>query len=226
MRGVTPALVGPVWRTLPWRALGAAGALGLLLAAAPGLTGAEPAPWQTLVLMRGIALIGALGLAFLLDDPARHLTTPVPTRRPLRQALRVGLVAPLAALWWAAVLLLVPSSSRPPAGDITLEAAVLGVLALAGAAVAVRLTDEARPGPAVVAALLLTAVLAPLLAPDDWALFVPSEDPRWSAAHDRWAVVPAVVVVAWGVCGPEPLGQRGRPERRERGGRRGARGAA
>ncbi|WP_308408615.1 ABC transporter [Streptomyces sp. AC627_RSS907] len=223
MRGVTPALVGPVWRTLPWRTLGAAGALGLLLAAAPGLMDAEPARWQTLVILRGIALIGALGLAFLLDDPARHLTTPVPTGRPLRQALRVGLVAPFVALWWTAVLLLAPAASRPPAGDITLEAAVLGVLALAGAAAAVRLTDEVRPGPVVVAALLLTAVLAPLLAPDGWALFVPPDDPRWPVAHDRWAVLLAAVVVVWGVCGPEPLGRR-RQRRRKRGARR-ARGA-
>ncbi|NEC73841.1 ABC transporter, partial [Streptomyces rochei] len=65
-----------MWRTLPWPALAAAAALGLLVASVPALTGAEPAPWQTLVLLRGVALIGGLGLAFLLDDPARHLTTP------------------------------------------------------------------------------------------------------------------------------------------------------
>ncbi|PAK27911.1 ABC transporter [Streptomyces sp. alain-838] len=201
-------MVAPVWRTLPWRALAAAGALGLLAAGFPALTGAEPAPWQTLVLLRGVALIGALGLAFLLDDPARHLTTPVPVRRPLRQALRVAMVAPLAALWWTAVLLVAPSASRPPAGDITLEAAVVGALALAGAAAGVRLTDEARPGPAVVAALLLAAVLAPLLEPDGWALFVPPEDPRWPQAHDRWAALLVAVAVAWTVCGPEPVGRR------------------
>ncbi|MCZ9349852.1 ABC transporter [Streptomyces mutabilis] len=210
MRGVTRSLVVPVWRTLPWRALAAAGALGLLAAGFPALTGAEPAPWQTLVLLRGVALIGALGLAFLLDDPARHLTTPVPVRRPLRQALRVAMVAPLAALWWTAVLLVAPSASRPPAGDITLEAAVVGVLALAGAAAAVRLTDEARPGAAVVAALLLAAVLAPLLEPDGRALFVPPEDPRWPQAHDRWAALLVAVAVAWTVCGPEPVGRRRR----------------
>ncbi|MBZ6173958.1 ABC transporter [Streptomyces olivaceus] len=209
MREVTRALVGPEWRTLPWRALAAAGVLGLLTAAVPAVAGAEPDPWQTLLLLRGVALIGALGLGFLLDDPARLLTAPVPARRLLRQALRVGLVAPLAALWWTAALLLVPSASRPPAGDITLEAVVAGVLALAGAALAVRLTDEARPGPFVAAFLLLTAVLAPLLAPEDWALFVQPDDPRWSTAHDRWAVLAVVVAAAGVLCGPEPVG-RGR----------------
>nr|WP_202437621.1 ABC transporter [Streptomyces sp. SID5910] len=207
-------MVGPVWRTLPWWVLGSAGALGLLLAGTPRMAGAEPGPWQALTLLRGVALVGALGLVFLLDDRARHLTTPVPTRRPLRQALRVALVAPLAALWWTAVLLLAPSDTRPPVGGITLEAAAMCVLALAGAAAAVRLTDEARPGPAVAAALLVVAVLAPLLIPEDWALFVVPDDPRWPAAHDRWAVVLAAVAVVWAACGPEPLGGRARRARR------------
>lgn len=201
-------LAGPLWRTLPWRALAAAGALGLLIAAFPHATGAEPAPWQTLLLLRGTALIGALGLAFLLDDPARHLTAPVPTPRLLRQALRVALVAPLAALWWTAVLLLIPSASRPPAAGVTLEALAVGALALAAAALAVRLTDETRPGPFVAAFLLLTAVLVPLLAPADWALFVQADDPRWSVGHDRWAVLAAAVAVLGAGCGPEPSGRR------------------
>ncbi|MFD5222558.1 ABC transporter [Streptomyces tendae] len=210
VRGVTPDLVGPVWRTLPWRALAAAGTLGLLAAATPLVTGGEPAPWQTLLLLRGIALIGALGLAFLLDDPARHLTAPLPTPRPVRQALRVALVAPIAALWWTAVLLLTPSASRPPVGEVTLEAVAVGVLALAAAALAVRLTDEARPGPFVAAALLLTAVLAPLLAPEGWALFTQADDPRWPAAHDRWAVLAVGAAVGGALCGPEPLGRGAR----------------
>ncbi|MFD4350599.1 ABC transporter [Streptomyces coelicoflavus] len=215
MRGLTAVrgtltvdLAVPLWRTLPWRALAAAGALGLLVAGFPLATGAEPAPWQTLMLLRGAALVGALGLAFLLDDPARHLTVPVPTPRLLRQALRVALVAPLAALWWTAVLLLTPAASRPPAGGITLEALAVGALALAAAALAVRLTDEARPGPFAAAFLLFTAVLAPLLAPEDWALFVQADDLRWSVGHDRWAVLAAAVVVLGAGCGPEPSGRR------------------
>ncbi|MGQ4426636.1 ABC transporter, partial [Streptomyces violaceoruber] len=200
VRGATTVdLAGALWRTLPWRALAAAGALGLLVAGAPLATGAEPAPWQTLLLLRGAALIGALGLAFLLDDPARHLTVPVPTPRLVRQVLRVALVAPLAVLWWTAALLLTPSASRPPAGGVTLEAVAVGALALAAAALAVRLTDEARPGPYVAAVLLLTAVLVPLLAPEDWALFVQAGDPRWSVGHDRWAVLAAAVALVGAV---------------------------
>lgn len=207
------ALAGPVWRTLPWRALGAAGAVGLLLAALPRLADGEPSPWVTLTALRGAALAGGLGLAFLLDDPARQLTAPVPVRRPLRQALRAALVMPWAALWWAAVLLLAPATARPPVAGLTLEAGVVCGFALAGAAAALRLTDEARPGRAVAAVLLTAAVLAPLVLPERWALFVPPDDERWAAAHDRWALALAGAGALWAACGPEPLRRRAAPSR-------------
>ncbi|GDY75781.1 hypothetical protein SAV31267_052660 [Streptomyces avermitilis] len=105
---VIRALLGPVLRTLPWRALAVAGALGLVFAGLPRLW-----PWESLPPLRAAALCLALGLAFLLDDPARHTTAAVPTRRPVRTGLRLALVAPVAALWWTAVLLLAPGRPRP-----------------------------------------------------------------------------------------------------------------
>jgi hypothetical protein len=194
-----------VLRTLPWATLGAAGGVGLLLAAMPRLTDGEPTPWQALNLLRCVALTGALGLAFLLDDPARHSTAAVPARRLARQALRAALVAPPLALWWAAALLLVPADGRPPVGDVTLEAAAVCLLAVAGAAATVGLTERTRPGPGVAAGLLSAAVLAPLLLPERWALFVPVEDDRWAAAHDRWALLLAAAVTAWALYGRERL---------------------
>ncbi|OIK05654.1 hypothetical protein BIV23_11840 [Streptomyces monashensis] len=182
---VAAALVAPVWRTLPWRTLGAAAAVGLLVVGAGRAVGAGPV--ETLYGLRGAGLALALGVAFLLDDPARHTTAPVPVRRAVRTLLRAALVTPVAGLWWAAVLLLVPGTVRPPAGDLTLETGTALVLALAGAAVAVRYGDAPEPGRSVAAALLGTAVLAPLLLPGHWALFVPPNDPGWTAAHERWA---------------------------------------
>ncbi|MFF5859963.1 ABC transporter [Streptomyces sp. NPDC012751] len=208
MRGVIPALVVPVWRTLPWRTLGAAGAAGLLTAGLPRLPGREGGGPLALNLLRAAALALALGLAFLLDDPARHGTAPVPTGRAARAALRVALVAPVAALWWTAVLLLVPGPVRPPAGDVTLEAGAACALAVAGAAVAVRRTDDPCPGWPVAAALLAAAVLAPLLLPDDWALFVGPRDPRWPAAHERWAWLLAAAVAVGALSLREPLPHR------------------
>ncbi|MEV6123650.1 ABC transporter [Streptomyces sp. NPDC052077] len=210
------ALVRPVWRTLPWRSLGAAGGVGLLLAGLSRVAGGGVSPWLALVLLRAAVLAGAVGLALLLDDPARHPTTPVPVPRPLRQALRAVLVAPLAALWWAVVLCTVPAGIRPPVAGITTEAVATGVLAVAGAVVAVRLTPEPRPGPGVAVGLLLTAVLAALLLPHGWSLFPSPDDPSWSAAHDRWTLVTIGAAAAWAVCTGEPLA---RGTERDRGGR-------
>ncbi|MEU1052984.1 ABC transporter [Streptomyces sp. NPDC005876] len=207
MRGVTRASALPVLRTLPWPTLAAAGGVGLLLAAVPRLTDGTPGTGPALSLLRCVALAGALGLAFLLDDPARHTTAAVPVRRLARQALRAALAAPPVALWWVAAVLLVPAEIRPPVGDVTLEAAAVCLLTLAGAAAGVRLTDRARLGPGVAAGLLASAVLAPLLLPERWALFVPVGDERWAAAHDRWALLLAAAVAAWGLYGAERVGR-------------------
>jgi len=207
VRGLIRELTLPVWRSLPWRALLASGAMALLLAGVTRIADA-PSTWLTVNLLRTAALVIALGLAFVLDDPARHTTAAVPVRRPVRAGLRLALVAPVLASWWTAVLLLVPSSVRPPVGDITLEAGAACALALAGATAAIRLTDQAEPGQAVAAGLLVLAILTPLLLPDSWALFVAVEDKRWAAAHDRWAVLSVGAAVVWGLCMPERVGRR------------------
>ena len=204
---LTGALLVPVLRTLPWRALGAAGAVGLLIVSMARLTD-EADEMLALNLLRAAALAFALGLAFVLDDPARHTTAAVPTRRPARHALRVALVAPVTAAWWTAALLIVPDGIRPPVGDVTLEAGAAFMLALAASAAAIRLTQAAEPGQAVAGAVLTTAVLGLLLWPGRWELFVGTQDPKWAAAHDRWGMVLVGAVVVWGVCGPEPLRRR------------------
>jgi len=211
--GARSALVVAVARTVPWRAVGAGAVVGLLVVGVPRLSTTLD-EWLGLNLLRAAALVFALGLTFLLDDPAREITSPVPTRRWSRTGLRVALVAPVAALWWTAVLLLVPAQARPPVGAITLEAATTAALALAAAAVALRFTDEPEPGPSVAAALLTLAVLAPALLPTRWDLFVAPGDPAWGPAHTRWAVLLGCAVLLWVVCGPEPL----RPLGRARGG--------
>ncbi|MEU9395006.1 ABC transporter [Streptomyces sp. NPDC048324] len=204
VRGLVRELAGPVFRTLPWRAVVAGSLLGLVAAAVPRLSDGAGGPWVALNLLRAAVLAHALALAFLLDDRARHTTAAVPTRRPLRAALRLAPVIPVTALWWTAALLLVPSSVRPPTGAVTLEAAAACALALAGAALAVRLSDEPRPGQSVAGALLVTAVLAVLLWPDRWPLFVAPGDPKWAGAHERWAWLLAGALLVLGACLPEP----------------------
>ncbi|MFD4524957.1 ABC transporter [Streptomyces sp. NPDC058470] len=205
---VIRALLHPVWRSLPRRALAAGAVLGLLLAGAPWLLSVSPDSWPGLDLLRAAALAFGLGLAFLLDDPARHTTAAVPTRRPVRTGLRVAFAVPFAALWWTAALLLVPEDARPPLGAVTLEAAAVAALALAGAAVVVRCTEAAEPGIAVSGVLLGAGLSAALLVPDRWALVVPVDDPRWGGAHDRWTVILVVAVVVGAACWAEPLRRR------------------
>jgi hypothetical protein len=209
VRGMSGALVWGVGRTVPWRAPAAGAVVGLLLVGLPRLSDGPPDAWLALNLLRAAALAFALGLAFLLDDPARHLTTPVTTRRWVRMGLRVAWVAPVAVLWWTAVLALIPAEVRPPVGAVTLEAGATAALALAAAATAVRFADEPEPGPSVAAGLLTTAILAQLLLPERWSLFIPTGDPQWEAAHQRWASVLAAAVLVWGACGPEPVRRRG-----------------
>ncbi|MET7484812.1 ABC transporter [Streptomyces sp. NPDC005538] len=198
-------LVRPVLRALPRRALGAGTAAGLLLASLPRLLADHPNPWTALLVLRGAALVFALGLTFLLDDPARHVTAAVPTRRMVRGALRTALVAPLAALWWTAALLLIPAQARPPVGAITLEAAAAAVVALAASATAVRLTDEPEPGQRVAIALLATSMAAALLLPEHWGLFATPQDKWWTPGHQHWALVLAGAAAVWAGCGPEPV---------------------
>lgn len=211
---VAGALLGPVWRSLPRRVLAAAAALGLLSAGSLRLpSGAGQGPSEGTAVLRLVALVGGLGLAFLLDDPARDTTSAVPVRRPVRTGLRLALIAPLAALWWGAALLLVPGPVRPPAGALTLEAAAVAAAALALAALSVRWCAEPGPGAATALALLVLAVAA-LLAPHRWSLLPDPADPNWAVAHHWWAGVLGAAAATWAACQPEPLARRRR--RRDR----------
>ncbi|GHD96723.1 ABC transporter [Streptomyces naganishii] len=199
------ALLPPVWHALPWRPLAAAGALGWLpVAAARPLSGGTGDTALGLSLLRLAALVAGVGLAFLLDDPARRTTEAVPVRRPVRAGLRLALVAPPLAAWWTAALLLLPAGSRPPSGAVSLEAAGIAGTALALAAASVRLRAEPCPGTGAARGLLaLTAAV--LLLPDRWSPLVSLQDANWTAAHGWWAAILVVAALVWAVCVPEPL---------------------
>ncbi|MFJ1810217.1 MULTISPECIES: ABC transporter [unclassified Streptomyces] len=198
------ALVPPVWRSLPWRALTTAGGLGLLLAATTRLPDQAPDAELGLLVLRLTALTGALGLAFLLDDPARNTTATTPVGRPRRTVLRLAIAAPLAAFWWVAVLLLTPDPTRPALGPATLEAAGMACAALALATIAVRFTRTAEVGRST-AILLGSAAAVAVLVPNRWGLLGTSQDPYWVATQVRWAVVLGATVALSVLWTPEPL---------------------
>ncbi|MFF6806203.1 ABC transporter [Streptomyces sp. NPDC012616] len=208
------ALAAPVWRSLPWRALIAAGGLGLLLASTARLPDRAPDPELGRLVLRLTALAGALGLAFLLDDPARRTTAATPVGRAFRAALRMALAAPLAALWWTAALLLVPAPSRPELTPATVEAAATACAALALATLAVRFTATAEVGRGA-AVRLGVATGVTLLVPDRWGLLGTPADPWWQATQLRWAAVLALTLTLCATGTREPLRRRSRrPGRR------------
>ncbi|MDX5570698.1 ABC transporter [Streptomyces sp. ID05-04B] len=203
------ALAAPVWRSLPWRALAAAGGSGLLLAGAARLPDRAPDPELGRLLLRLTALAGALGLAFLLDDPARRTTAATPVGRASRAAVRLALAAPVAALWWTAALLLVPAQSRPALTPATVEAAATACTALALATLAVRFTDTAEVGKGA-AVWLGAAAGVTLLVPDRWGLLGTPADPWWQATQLRWAAVLALTLTLCATGTREPVRRRSR----------------
>ncbi|WP_306956040.1 ABC transporter [Streptomyces sp. B4I13] len=208
------ALAAPVWRSLPWRALIAAGGLSLLLASTARLPDRAPDPELGRLVLRLTALAGALGLAFLLDDPARRTTAATPVGRAYRAALRMALAAPLAALWWTAALLLVPAPSLPGLTPATVEAAATACAALALATLAVRFTETAEVGRGAAVRLGVAAGVT-LLVPDRWGLLGTPADPWWQATQLRWAAVLALTLTLCATGTREPLRRRSRrPARR------------
>ncbi|GGN92416.1 ABC transporter [Actinoplanes lobatus] len=198
---VLPLLVLPAARATPWTAFLAAAGVGLTIVAVPAALRVELTAEDLVGLLRAAAVCGALGLAFVLDDPAARTIATVPTPRPLRYAARAGVILPAAAAWWALVLTITGAGDVLPLGGVTVEAAALGGVALAAGAVRLRSGDS---GGIVAAPAVLVLVVAASRIPPKLALFVPPGDERWAAAHDRWAVLlaAAVVVSVWAAAEP------------------------
>ncbi|MCX4763161.1 ABC transporter [Streptomyces sp. NBC_01275] len=193
-----------MWRSLPWRALAGAGALGLLLAGTTRLPDRAPGDGLGWFVLRLTALAGALGLAFLLDDPARNTSATTPFARPARTVLRLVLITPLTVLWWTAAVLLIPAPTRPPLGPATLEAAAMAALALALATTAVRFTDTAETGRGTATWLTIAAAVT-VLVPERWGLLGLPGEPYWVATQVRWAAVLGVTAALSALWTPEPL---------------------
>jgi fluoroquinolone transport system permease protein len=207
---LVPPLLVPTVRAVGWAVPLAAFAssLGLLaLAVRPGLV---LPPEQIVLWLRLAIIVGALGHAFLLDDPSEPTTEGVAGSLLLRRVLRVALLLPATAAWWAAALWRVrdvyPGLPLPVAA-LTLEAAALLAVTVALAAAGSRLAPERRGGVVAAPALLALAVAAFLL-PARVALFAPPGGAAWDGAHRRWALLLGLALVAFAAASRDPAHRR------------------
>ena len=207
---LVPALLVPTARAVGWAPpLAACGlSLGLLaLAVRPGLE----LPAGRLVLWLRLAMIVAvLGHAFLLDDPSEPTTEAVAGSLLLRRALRVALLLPVTAAWWAAAVWRVRAVHPRlplPVAAYTLEVAALLAVTVALAAAGSRLAPERRGG-VVAAPALLGLASAAFLLPAQLALYAQPGEAAWDGAHRRWALLLGLALAAFAAASRDPAHRR------------------
>jgi hypothetical protein len=186
--GQLAALVPPIVRAVRWDVPASACALviGLLLWKHTRLQSPASALW----LVRGAALLLTLGALPLLDDPAARQVAAVPLPLAMRSAIRLAGFVPLV---FAPVTALALWSQLPVRG-LLLETSTIVLLSCAASVVITRSTDHSEPSTLVSLGLLpLPAVL--VLLPQSTALVVP-EGEQWVSAHQRWAGLLALGIVA------------------------------
>jgi hypothetical protein len=145
-------------------------------------------------LLRVVALLLAVALAFALDDGTRTTLASVPTPQWWRGGVRLLVAGLPAAVVWGGALAWVQhrSGGSVPAGAVTLELAALVAVALAGAGGLARWRDQPEPG-LLVAPILVGAGLLLTQLPRQVALAV-QPGPDWAAAHLRWSTLLAAAV--------------------------------
>jgi len=202
---LVPALLVPTARAIGWAPPLAAFALSvglLVLAVRPGASSAG----SLVVWLRITMVVGALGYAFLLDDPSEPTTQAVAGSLLLRRTLRVALLLPATAAWWAAAVWrvrVVHPGVPLPVAALTLEVGALLAITIALAAAGSRLAPERRGG--VMAAPTLLAVTgAAILLPARLALYAQPGGPGWAGAHQRWAMLLGCALAAFAVASRDP----------------------
>jgi hypothetical protein len=208
LHALAPALV----RAVRWQPVLAAGlcSVAVLWWQDDRTAGVGDAVW----LLRVVALLLAVALAFGLDDRSRVTLAAVPTPQWWRGGMRLLVVGLPAALVWGGALAWVEhrSDGAVPGGALTLEMAALAAVALAVAGGLARWRDQPEPGLLVGPILLGAGLLIPQL-PHQVALAVPP-GPDWASAHVRWSVLLAVMAAVLAASWRDPAARS--PFRRSR----------
>jgi hypothetical protein len=180
---------------VPWTTVvGAALVAGLFTLWTLGL----PASADSTLTLRLMQLALAATAAYLLDDASAALTATSPRSWWRRRAfaLTIGLAA--VAVSWSVVLLLLSRTPHAPLGALTLEVAVLVVVALGASAVLAK-GGEPEPGNLVAVALPLTGVAALLVGGMlGFDIFVSSPGPDQTVRTAAWVVAGGVALAVMG----------------------------
>ncbi|MHC5905897.1 hypothetical protein ACVNF4_18640 [Streptomyces sp. S6] len=196
------ALLPAEFHAAPTAPLLCGAALGLIVCAVPVVCSLRLGLGAAAALLHLSAVIGGLGLAFVLDDPAAVTTEVCPTPWWLRRAPRVtGALLGLAVAWSIDVLLLrgaLHPQMRPafPRGELAAEPVALWLSVVALALLGVRFT-QGRGGGVAGASGLLIVVLVLVFLPQDAVFFVdPADTRRWDDAVDRWRLMAVLALLA------------------------------
>ncbi len=185
------ALLPGVIRATPWRPVAAGAGTALAFVVTMTLVPVTLDVNGVTRVLRLAALLGAVGLAFLLDDPSECTTAVTPVSRRLRILLRPLIVAPAAGLWWGALTLVLRADvdrevwMAVPLTGITVEAAVLALIGVAVAALGVRRVPHDGGGALAAPTLIALAVLGQVL-PKRLMMFPAPDSAHWEQQHRVW----------------------------------------
>jgi len=154
--------------------------------------------------MRVVALLLVLACCTALDDPAAPTlaASPTPLRRRRARQAAVSLV-PTAALWWLAfAVTMAPAGATAWAAALIIEGTALLAIAWTVALLAQRFGQH-QPSPSA-AAVTAAALVVIIHLPRPIALFTELTDPSWQDAHQRWAVLLALLLATAALATRDP----------------------
>ena len=150
--------------------------------------------------LRAAAVMLAMGLAFVLDDPTEDTTGPAPVSILTRRALRIGLALPPVLLLWLVLRAYAGGAVGEegiPAWPLTLEFLTFCAAGLAGAAAGARILSDRLGGLAGAGAIALSALV---LAVFPWAFGLLTRiagTPQHDAATPWWWMLAVVFALVW-----------------------------
>lgn len=193
-----PELVRPIARSIRWSPLFITEASAAIIVylqtrdacTLEGTGGSCIGLGARISIVRIAAVLIAIGVGFILDDPTEETTAHQPVSLTVRRLTRIAVATPLVlTFWWLSMALAVRTLDDPasfPKGALSVELVAIVAVALALAAVATPFVPE-RMGGIAAGPALLGFFVGFLLLPPRLTLFV--DDPmheRWSGSHEAW----------------------------------------